>query len=119
MTHTEVSITGTIAGQIWMPAATCGKHFTIDESDFRYSDGSRPTLREMVLRATNDGDFQSCEIIDATVTFKRSTQTLTGTIVRTRHMDIRQFPSVADCVVELDSEAYWAGLDVFSEVEDE
>ncbi len=121
-TITTVTVTGTIAGQIWMPAVTCGKTFKLTSQpgpwgDFHYSDGSRPTLREMILRATGDGDFQSCQVIDATVRFERVTQTLTGSKTRTRNMDIRQFPGVADCVAELDSEAYWAGVDCFSEVE--
>lgn len=100
-----------------MPSVTCAKEFSLAESDFHYSDGSRPTIREMVLRATNDGDFQSCNILDATVTFKRSRVTATGTVVRTRHMDIRQFPSVSDCVTAFESDEYFAGLDCFAEVD--
>ena len=122
MTHYEVTVHGTIAGKIWMPAATCGKRFSLTDKpgpwgDFHYADGEKASLRDMILKATNDGDFQSCHVIDATVTVKRITQTLTGQITRTRHMDIRQFPSVADCVVALDSDEYYAGLDCFAEVE--
>ena len=117
---TTITLQGTIAGTIWMPAATCAKHFKVVDKpgpwgDFHYSDGSRPTIREMVLKATNDGDFQSCSIIDATVTVERRTAGRNGETVRRRHFDIRQFPSVSDCVVELESDEYFAGLDCFGE----
>ena len=120
--HTSVEVRGIIAGRIWMPAATCGKPFKVLNQKYPHRAGDdlqneRATLRDMVLRVTNNGDFQSCQVIDAQVTFRRTVQTTTGTKIRTRSMDIRQFPSVADCVVELESEEYFAGLDCFAEVE--
>jgi hypothetical protein len=62
----------------------------------------------MVLHVTNEGDFQDCYIV-----VERTRQTLTRSVTHTRRMDIRSFPSVADCAIELDSEAYWAGADCF------
>lgn len=121
----RVTISGTIAGEIWMPGATCGKTFAASNDEYPHNAGTidgvsvPATLRDMVLHVTNDGDFQSCSIIDATVTFERTERTRTGIVTRSRHMDIRQFPSVADCVVALESDKYWAGVDCFSEGADD
>ena len=105
-----------------MPATVCGKQFTVTERDFSTTigldrKGNRPTLRDMVLKATNDGDFQSCEIADATVTFERTVYGETRTRTVKRHVDIRQFPSVADCVVAEDSERYYEIVDCFAEAD--
>ena len=103
-------ITGQIQGRIWMPACVCTKTFTVSEDDFRYSDGSRPTLRDMVLRATNDGDFQSANVswghltVETIVTRKDGR----GTLTRKRHFDLRSplFPSIADSIVPEDDIEY-------------
>ena len=121
---TDVRITGTIAGKIWMPAATCGKQFDVRRSQYPFSSyvdengqSVRATLRDMILHVTNDGDFQSAQVIDATVTFERSTFENNRTRIERRHYDIRRFPSVADMVAEEDSQEYWDGVDCFAEVE--
>jgi len=69
----------------------------------------------MVLKATNDGDFRSCEVIDATVEFRRIRATANGQLVRTRYMDIRRFKSVLDCIAVFESDEYFAGLDCFAD----
>lgn len=114
---THVSISGIIAGDIWMPCVTCTKPFTVGEQDFRYSDGSRPSIRDMVLQATNDGDFRGASILDATVVFERISMDSPTKIIRERSMDIRLFPSVADCVIAAESEEYYAASDAMCATE--
>ncbi len=111
----HVTISGTYGGPIWMPMAVCSKYFKVSSQDYSAGD----TLRDIVLRLTGDGDFRSAVIADATVTFTRSRRTATGVVSRVRHMDIRQFPSVADCVVEFDSERYWEIVDAGQEGDDD
>jgi hypothetical protein len=113
--NTSVIISGIIGGKIWMPACTCAKSFKASNQKYpftHYSDGSQPTLRDMVLHITNDGDFQDASIADAEVTFSR-TKTLSNgeRVTRTRTMDVRKFPSVADCILEFESNEYFAVID--------
>lgn len=101
---TSASIYGEIQGDIWMPSTTCVKHFDISEDAFLYSDGSRPTLRDMVLKATNDGDFQSANISWGFLRIEMTRQHVSGhgKFTRTREFDLRKFPSIADCIVDED-----------------
>ena len=69
---TQIHISGQVQGTIWMPAATCTKEFSVSEDDFRYSDGSRPTLRDMVLQSTNDGDFRVCNFTNGHLVIERT-----------------------------------------------
>lgn len=121
--YKRVTISGTIGGSIWMPAVVCTKEFTANNDQWPYNayteDGKSvpATLRDMVLGITRDGDFQSCSIVDATVAFERSRVVGKRTITTVRYMDIREFPSVADCVVELDSEEYEDMVGCCQEVE--
>lgn len=95
----SVTMRGTVVGTIWMPAATCWKPFVIRNTDFRYSDSSQPSLRDMAERATNDGDFQSCAIAEGSVTVQMDVIANGRTMhTRTRHYDIAEFPSIADMV---------------------
>lgn len=118
-TTTEVQIIGTIGGRIWMPACVCSKQFKVSNLEYPYTAltengrSVKATLRDMILMVTNDGDFQSCLIADATVVFIRTVVTASGTITRRRAMDIRQFPSVADCVVEFESDEHYEILDAY------
>jgi hypothetical protein len=96
-----------------MPAAVCTKDFTVSEDDFRYSDGSRPTLRDMVLRATNDGDFQSAnvsfgELVIEIISLRKDSN---GSVTRKRYFDLRMFASIADSIVSEDEIEYasWDG----------
>ena len=104
MLQTHATIHGQIQGTTWMPAYTCTKDFTVSEDDFRYSDGSRPTLRDMVLRATNDGDFQSANVswghltVETIVTRKDGR----GTLTRKRHFDLRDSAGRGHNAVELE-----------------
>lgn len=99
MAQRYVELNGLVVGNIWMPNAECWKNVSIGENDFRYSDGSRPTLRDMAERATNDGDFQSCNLTaDSEFIFTRERVTSSGVVVRRRRMHVSQFPSVRDMV---------------------
>ena len=98
-TLTEVSLTGTVVGAIWMPCAECTKDVRLSENDFRYSDNSRPTLRDFALLATNDGDFRGCNLTaDSAFVFKRTRKTATGTVTRKRTIPVTAFRSLSDCV---------------------
>ena len=106
-------IHGQIQGPIWMPACVCTKSFNVSEDDFRYSDGSRPTLRDMVLRATNDGDFQSADISFGWLTVESVIPRSDGhgQVSRKRSFDLRSplFASIADCVVKEEEIEYGDG----------
>lgn len=104
----KAEIRGWIQGKIWMPPVTCTKHFHISEVDFRYADGKKPTLRDMVLKATNDGDFQSAELSEGelilTMVLPRADKK--GSITKTKTFNLRWFPSVSDCVCPEDLIVY-------------
>ena len=54
--HTEITVSGTLGGSIWMPAVTCGKYFELSNQQYPFGGlHGKATLRDMVLRATNDG----------------------------------------------------------------
>ncbi len=108
MKRTIATISGQIQGPIWMPACTCTKDFTVSEDDLRYSDGSRPSLRDMVLKATCDGDFQSAEVSFGHLTIEMLIPRTDGKgyTSRKRHFDLRQFQSIADCLVPEDQIEY-------------
>lgn len=71
-TRFERTLFATVGGRIWWPQDLFTKDIQLSEREFNYSDDSRPTLREMVLRATNDGDFQSCDLISAAVRIRHA-----------------------------------------------
>ena len=93
----QLSIHGFLVGHIWMPAAECYKPLAYDitAEDERFSESL--TLREHVLRATNDGDFQSGAIADGYI--KATVTKLQGASVvkRTRCFPLNRFPSIEDC----------------------
>ena len=55
-----VTLVATLVGHIWMPSTICYKHVKTTKREDE-------TLRDMLLRVTNDGDFQSCGLTDATL----------------------------------------------------
>lgn len=107
MAHNRVTIWGVIAGFMWMPPCPAWKY--IKESSDQYphnalvSEGkSVPSdLRDMALRMTNDGDFQSCGFLadETSVIVERIKKTATGLVKRCREFPITFFPSIADCLV--------------------
>jgi hypothetical protein len=92
---TDISLRGFVVGPIWWPAgAECFKDlaYSITREDGRLTEPG--TLRDHVLRATNDGDFQHCtialgEIVVTCVRGRRKVQ---------RSFPLRKFPSIADCL---------------------
>lgn len=94
----NLSIRGYLVGQIWMPATECWKDLTysITREDTRFSEPL--TLREHVLRATNDGDFQSCQIADGVLIAETTRRTKTGITKRVRSWPLDRFPSIEDCI---------------------
>lgn len=110
--ETTYEIRGYIVGDIWMPCTECYKPiklmFVRDEAD-------RPnpwvdayeTLRDALLKITNDGDFRSCQVADATLWITRTEHTQTGTRTHTRVRKLSNFPSIADMVkLDWDGPAY-------------
>lgn len=90
---TNISLRGYIVGTIWMPAVECYKPL-----DYCISDQRRwselGTLRDHVLAATNDGDFQSATLAHAEIVIERQT----GNRRVIRSFPLSRFPSVADCL---------------------
>lgn len=101
MKSLDVLITGQIQGPIWMPPVTCTKQFTLHKHDLRFAEG-RPTLRDMVLRATNDGDFQSTTISWGELVLTSLRVFGPVRVTRERRYDLRKFPSIADCMTAED-----------------
>lgn len=98
MTDLQISIRGYIVGQIWMPTTECYKRLDYDltREDARFT--APGTLRDHVLRATNDGDFQSATLAHAELVVTRRKREGTRTVTVTRAWPLSRFPSVADCI---------------------
>lgn len=100
MRHTSITIEGFLVGNIWMPAAECFKHLTFDVDSHRSrcvsSDGSRYTLRDAMLEATRDGDFQSCVVAAGTLRIEVTTITEGRRVSRSRSWPLDRFPSIRD-----------------------
>jgi hypothetical protein len=92
---TDVRITGFVVGPIWWPVGVeCYKplNYSITREDARFS--APGTLRDHVLAATNDGDFQHCTIAQGRLVVTR----LIGSRRVTRGWPLDYFPSVRDCL---------------------
>ena len=91
---TTVRLRGYLVGNIWMPNCECFKElsYSLDDQSSRWSE--RGTLRDHVLAATNDGDFQSCNIAHGELVITRTK----GRRKVTRSFPLSMFPSVADCL---------------------
>lgn len=95
MPITNIALRGFVVGPIWWPAgAECYKplEYNCTDQNARWSEPG--TLRDHVLRATNDGDFQHCTIAhgELVVTVQRERRTIK------RSFPLSKFPSVADCL---------------------
>jgi hypothetical protein len=97
-TETRMTIRGYLVGAIWMPNTECYKPLAYDltREDARFTEPG--TLRDHVLAATNDGDFQSCAIADGFLIVERVRHTSTGYVKRSRTFELSRFPSVSDCL---------------------
>lgn len=91
MPVTSIELRGFIVGPIWWPAdAECYKPLHYSVFDFT----ERGTLRDHVLRATQDGDFQNATIAHGELVLERRTA---GRRV-IRSWPLSKFSSVADCL---------------------
>lgn len=92
----RVSINGTKRGLIWWPRMDA-------EKSFSYTPKEDETLRDAILRITNDGDFESCDVLlDTFVEVTMIKATATSTLKRTRFFEINSplFTSIQDCITE-------------------
>jgi hypothetical protein len=94
----EFSIRGFIVGTIWMPSVECYKplNYDLTREDARFTEPG--TLRDHVLRATNDGDFQSCSIAHGELIARRTIRKDGRVVTVTRTWPLAKFPSIADCL---------------------
>lgn len=117
--NVTASIHCTIAGHIWMPSTLCWK----DGIKLEFGQGPwkfEGNLRDALLQITNDGDFQSCSVVDGSLKLTRTTRLATSIITRTRHFDLAFFPSIADCLAdEKAQEEYQDALANYSDDDDE
>jgi hypothetical protein len=97
-TATQIKITGYLVGYIWMPCGECWKDLEYDLSGEQRRFIEPGTLRDHVLRATNDGDFQSCSIAQGEIVVTRTSRSGGTTIRRTRSFPMSMFPSVSDLI---------------------
>jgi hypothetical protein len=92
---TNISLRGFIVGPIWWPAgAECYKPLSYSITDERVRWSEPGTLRDHVLAATNDGDFQSATLAQAELVVERRA----GNRRVIRSFPLSHFPSVADCL---------------------
>jgi hypothetical protein len=112
-TKTEITLTGELAGTIWMPAVECSKEFHLElkrisrKSSTRTYPGIAPRsmeitcLRDALLHLTNDGDFRSCAItwarLEISHYFGDETHDTRTVKVRTRVWELRGQDHNADC----------------------
>lgn len=97
----QINITGFLVGPIWWPAgAECFKRLSYDvtREDARFLEPG--TLRDHVLRATNDGDFQGCAIAQGELTITSTRCDGATRVTRSRTWPLDRFPSIADCLHE-------------------
>jgi hypothetical protein len=100
--HTQITITGYLVGDIWMPAIECWKRLDYDltREEARFTEPG--TLRDHILAATNDSDFQSCSIAHGELTVTRTTVSLDNHTRRTKRVTrswpLEHFPSIRDCL---------------------
>ena len=92
------TLLGYLVGDIWMPQTECWKDLAYDltSEDARFTEPG--TLRDHVLRATNDGDFQSCEIADGVLKTVATIRKGERLYRRVRYTDLNACKSVADMV---------------------
>jgi hypothetical protein len=111
--RTKITITGELAGIIWMPAVECSKEFHLEltriprTSTTRTYPGIAPRsmeitcLRDALLHLINDGDFQSCSInwarLEVSHIFGDESRGTRTVKVRTRTWELRGQGENADC----------------------
>jgi hypothetical protein len=99
---TQITITGFLVGDIWMPCTEAWREVRWDATayearcvDSRYPDEPvRLTLREHVdaLVTHEGGDFRGCDLADGWLTIERRN----GASRHVRDFPLAMFPSIAD-----------------------
>lgn len=92
---TDITLSGYIVGPIWWPTgAECFKPLTFSVLDYRdRCDGA--TLRDCVLSALQDGDFQSASIAQGQILITMQNERQHRV---TRAFPLSKFADVADCL---------------------
>jgi hypothetical protein len=98
--NANISIRGFVVGPVWWPAGVeCFKPLDYDltREDARFLEPG--TLRDHILAATNDGDFQHCTIAQGELIIETTRRDKASAIVkRIRSWPLDRFPSIADCL---------------------
>lgn len=95
-THTSVTIEGFLVGAIWWPQTECYKSLNYDATDQQARTDGKMTLRDHLLRATMDGDFQSCTIAQGMLCIDVTSEKNGRRTTRSRWWPLSRFPSIAD-----------------------
>lgn len=97
MATMTMKLRGYLVGNIWMPNAECFKplDYSITREAIRMEDA---TLRDHVLAATNDGDFQSCVIAAGELVATRREHRDGRTVTVERRWSLDCFKSILDCL---------------------
>lgn len=99
MAQAQISIQGYLVGDTWMPNCEAYKPLNYDVTrEARRHVGSKATLRDHILAATNDGDFQGAEIAWGELVVRTHKRRGDTYITRTRVWPLDKFQSVADCI---------------------
>lgn len=99
MIEFEHRISGYLVGNIWMPNVEAWKtlDYRLSEEDSRFT--SPGTLRDHVLRATNDGDFRGCDIADGVLITVATIHKPDGRVYRRERLTpLERCSTVADMV---------------------
>lgn len=95
MPITSIELRGYVVGPIWWPAgAECFKDLRYNATDQNARWSEPGTLRDHVLAATRDGDFQNCTIAHGELVIERRQ----GSRRVIRSFPLSKFPSIADCL---------------------
>jgi hypothetical protein len=95
----NISLRGYLVGHIWQPGlGECFKPLSYDitREDHRFTEPG--TLRDHILAATNDGDFQSCSLAAAELVATRTERKEGRTVTVERRWPLECFKSIADCL---------------------
>jgi hypothetical protein len=93
MSATTLELRGYLVGHIWMPNVECWKDLSYN---ITREDSQQGTLRDHVLRATNDGDFRSCVIAGGELVATRREQREGRTVTIERRWPLDCFKSIRD-----------------------
>lgn len=110
--RTTYEIEGRLLGDIWMPSIAAHKHvkYTFIRKEAERSNSwvnAHETLRDALLKVTNDGDFRWCRF-DGYLTITRTRYVESGVYSHKRVIDLTKFPSIEDMVI-VDATQEWGG----------